>query len=50
MSKGWTKFKDPKSENKLKNDQENKANQRLLICFLGYQYSLQNFWKGNWAI
>ena len=26
MSKGWTKFKDPKSENKLKNDQENKAN------------------------
>jgi uncharacterized membrane protein len=26
MRKGLTKFKDPKSENKLKNDQENKAN------------------------
>jgi uncharacterized membrane protein len=26
MRKGFTKFKDPKSENKLKNDQENKAN------------------------
>jgi uncharacterized membrane protein len=26
MSKGWTKFKDPKSENKLKYDQENKTN------------------------